>query len=48
MRLETYNWQFGNAGVSVNITGPKDDVTAELVKAALDKVQANLEAAAKK
>lgn len=47
MRLEMYLWRFGNVGTTVSLSGPDDGVTTELVKAAVGKMQAKLEAASK-
>jgi hypothetical protein len=47
LRLESYNWQFKNGGISVNFSGDREAITSELVDGVLKKVQANLEAAAK-
>ncbi len=44
MRVESYVWQDGNAGVTVAITGQKDQVTADVVKKALDTANAKLKA----
>lgn len=44
---EFYAWRESNAGITVSISGPKDDLKADVVKAALDKVQAKLKAQAK-
>ncbi len=42
LRYETYVWQYSNTGNTVTIGGGKDDVTAALVKGAVDKTVANL------
>lgn len=47
MRVESYAWQTSNAFVGVNLSGPKDVVTADLSKAAVSKLQAALDAAAR-
>ncbi len=47
LRFEAYLWRFGNVGVSVFMSGPAEAVNADLVKAAVDKTKAGLEAAAK-
>jgi hypothetical protein len=46
-RFEQYVWAFRNAGVSVNVAGDTASITPELVQAAIDKLQANLEAASR-
>jgi hypothetical protein len=43
LRVEDFAWIFSNAAVSLSINGPKADITAELVTAALAKGQAALE-----
>ena len=48
LHFETYIWRTANVGVTVTVSGTKDDVTADLVKAAVSKLQANLEALPKK
>jgi hypothetical protein len=47
LRLETYNWQYKNAGITVSFNGDREEITSQLVEDVLEKVQANLEAAAK-
>ena len=47
IHLETYLWPFGNVGVQVTVSGDSTDLTREVVKAALAKTQAKLEAASK-
>ena len=42
LRYETYVWQYSNTGNTVTIGGGKDDVTAALIKGAIDKTVANL------
>lgn len=42
IRLESYIWRHGNAGITVNISGEKPNVTAELVRAALEKTEQRL------
>ncbi len=46
IRVESYAWQTSNAFVGVNLSGPKDVLTADLSKTAVNKLQAALEAAA--
>lgn len=47
MRFETYLWAYANSGVTVTVSGASEDVTADVVKAALDKTQGKLEASPK-
>jgi hypothetical protein len=44
VHFEFYVWQDSNAGVTVSLNGPKEDLTADVVKAALDKTQQKLSA----
>jgi hypothetical protein len=44
LHYETYLWRSANVGVTVTVNGLKDDVTAELVKAAVTKTQSNVAA----
>lgn len=43
MRIEDYAWVYSNAIVHVSITGSKDQVTADIVNAAVSKTQAQLQ-----
>jgi hypothetical protein len=47
LREEHFAWLKSNAAISLDIQGPPDLVTPELVKAAIQKTQASLDAAAK-
>lgn len=46
LHFEAYAWRNSNAFVSVNLSGPKNLITAELVTAAVGTLQAAVEAAA--
>jgi len=46
-RMEFYLWRFSNAGTTIFIFGSNEEVTRDLVKAAVDKTQQNLQSAVK-
>lgn len=47
LRYETYVWYFANALVTVTVSGPMDDVTASLVRAAIQRTRSRLDEAAR-
>jgi hypothetical protein len=48
LHYETYQWRNANVGVTVTVDGLKDDVTADLAKAAVSKQAAKVDALPKK
>jgi hypothetical protein len=44
MHYETHLWRYLNTGITVTVSGSKDEVTADLVKAAVTKTESKLEA----
>ena len=48
LHFETYVWRFSNAGITVTVSGIKQDITADLAKAAVSKTDSNVQALARK
>jgi hypothetical protein len=48
LRYETYIWRHASTGITVTVGGAKDEVTADVVKAAITKTESNLDSLAKK